>query len=121
VRRVLVGMEFHPQPGRGRRFEEARDLGGGEGDGFAEGVDRVGEALGAGLGQEFGEHRVDIGVGAGGLGGQGMGGEQAGDDAHAAMMAKCAGDVQLAELGWGIEAVAGFDFDGGDTLGEHGV
>ena len=114
----LFGVEFEGEAEGGCGFEQSAGLGCGEADGVAECVDGVGE--GGGLGEHLGDDMVDVGVGRG-AGGGGVGGEEAGLDGDGAVSGEGAGGAEHAELGFGFEAVTGFDLDGGDAFGEEGV
>ena len=95
----LLGVELDLQAMGGGGGEDALDLGGGEGDVLAEAVDGIGEAGFGSGGQDDLADMGDVAVlVAGEFGRQGMGGEQAGDDADAAQLAEAAGGAEHLQL-----------------------
>ena len=111
---------FTGRPRRARGVEHARDLGGGEGDGLAEPVDGVDQAFRGERGQHIVGDERDIFVALAFLR-QRVGAEEAGLDDDIARLAEAARRAQHLALGCEVEAVAGFDLDRGDALGDQRV
>src|SRR5262245_28069317 len=118
--RELVSMELYWQTRSLRGSEHARSLLGREGDALAEGIDRVGQTL---L-RDFGNHCADlrdVAVFVGGLRRQRVGAEKRRYHIDPALTRKPARGAQHARLGLEIEAVAGFDLDGGGALRDQRI
>ena len=120
--RKLVGMKTNGKAQRAGLLKHARGLLRRERDAFAKGVDRIGQALGGDRRQHgvadgvdiaaavtfhFRRHRVCA--------------EESGSNRHCARAAEAPRGLQLAAFGIEVEAVAGFDLDGGDTLRDQRV
>ncbi len=96
----LLGVQLDRQALRARRLEHAARLGGREADAFAEGVDRVGQALGGDGGDHLAADQVDVAVRvAGELGRQGVRAQEGGgrrDTRRSSASARAArSDLQL--------------------------
>ena len=118
----LVGMQFYAQAERAGCGEEAGDLVGAEGDALAETVDGVDQALGHQRRQDFcndaGYIRVLVAVR---FRRQGMQAQIGRGDLDRPQLGEPSGRAQLARFRFEIEAIARFDLDRRDALGDQRV
>ena len=118
----LFGMELDREVQRLCRGEDLRDLIGGEGDGFAEGVDLVDQPLGGEAVQGGQADLVEIGLGAAlVIGRDGMGAKEGGDDAHGAQTGQPPRRKEHPAFGIEVETVAGLDLDRPDAFGKERI
>ena len=118
----LFGMELDREVQRFCCGKDLGDLIGGEGDGFAEGVDVVDKPLGGEAAQSGQADLVEIGLGAAlVIGRDGVGAEEGGDDADGAQRGEAACGLEHAAFGVEVETVARLDLDRRDAFGKEGV
>ncbi len=120
--RQLLGMQLDRQAVQHRRLEHPADLGGGETDPLAEGVDGVGQTSVGGGWDDLVADQVDGAAGiAGELRRQGVGGQQGRRDAYFATIRQGAGGAQGLQFIGQVQAIAGLDLHCSDALGQKGV
>eukprot|EP01132_Coremiostelium_polycephalum_P003542 gene3543-4406_t len=121
-----IGQLFRMQLDRNaksfRPVKHTRDLGRREGNTFAKAVDRIDQTFRMG-GVETRQHNfADVIIRAAAIFRRHrMGSKIAGADAHGTQRAEAARHPQHFQLRLNVEAVAGFDFDGGNALRQQGV
>jgi hypothetical protein len=116
----LVGVQPDRQAVALCRSEDARRLLWAEGDGLAEGIDRIGEPAPCDFGQHLLADEVEVGPAVGGeLGRERVRAEEAGYDVDARVLPQGARHLQHPDLGRKVEPVARLDLDRGHALGQE--